>query len=173
MSDMKNTVKLSGGRQHVAGHIARIVRNQNGQLVVHVTGRDKPIVDACVSRCFPWSLPECYISIRNKHGKEIALLKTLDELDPDSRKIVQEEIRDKIFNPKITRIINHKREFGITSIMAETDRGQVTFQIRTRDDVRILSPTRALFRDADGNTYEVADLTVLDQATRKWLEQYF
>jgi len=170
---MTETVKSTGGRQHVAGHIARIVRNQNGQLVVHVTGREEPIVDARVSRCFPWSLPECHVSIHDKHGKEIALLKTLDELDTDSRKVVQEEIRDKIFNPKITRIINHSREFDITSITAETDRGQVTFQIRARDDIRILSPTRALFRDADGNTYEVADLTVLDQATRKWLEQYF
>ena len=40
MSNMTDTVKSSGGRQHVAGHIVRIVRNQNGQLVVHVTGRE-------------------------------------------------------------------------------------------------------------------------------------
>ena len=61
----------------------------------------------------------------------------------------------------------------MTSITAETDRGRVIFQVRTRDDVRVLSATRLLFRDADGNTYEVADSSALDAASRKFLQDYF
>jgi hypothetical protein len=49
----------------------------------------------------------------------------------------------------------------------------VTFQVRSRDDVRVLSSTRALFRDADGNTYELADLNALDAAGQKWMQNYF
>ena len=89
------------------------------------------MVDARVARCFPWSVPQAYVSIRNKEGKEVVLLKTLDELDEASRAIVQQELHDKVFNPKITRIVEHKSEFGVTSITAETDRGPVIFQIRT------------------------------------------
>jgi hypothetical protein len=100
------------------------------------------------------------------------LLTTLDDLDEASRAIIQQELRDKVFNPKITRIVEHSTEFGITSVTAETDRGPLIFQIRTRDDVRILSASRLLFRDADGNTYEVADVTALDAVSQKFLENY-
>ncbi len=152
--------------------IQAVTRNEMGQVLVRMAGVDEPIVDARIARCFPWSLPQAYISIRNKEGKEIVLLNSLDDLDEASREVVREELRDKVFNPKITRIVEHKTEFGVTSVTAETDRGRVIFQVRTRDDIRILSATRLLFRDADGNTYEVVDLTALDAPSRKFLENY-
>ena len=155
------------------GAVRRVLRDELGQLVVHMDGREEPVVDARVARCFPWSLPDCYVSIRDKDGKEIALLETLAELDPASRQVVQQELEEKVFNPKIRRITSYKNEFGVASITADTDRGEVTFQIRSRDDVRLLSETRALFRDADGNTYELTDLEGLDYASRKWIENYF
>ncbi len=153
--------------------IERIVRNATGQIEVFVSGRDDPIADARVARCFPWSLPECYVSIRDKDGKEVVLLKSVQELDPASRQLVLDELHDKVFNPKIQRVLEHKNDFGVISITADTDRGRVTFQVRSRDDIRFLTPTQALFRDADGNVYELADVTRLDPASRKWLAEYF
>ena len=153
--------------------ITRVERNGAGQLVVFVEGRSEPYVDARVARCFPWSVPDTYVSVRNKDGKEIALLRGLDGLEDQARKLIEEELRDKVFNPRILRILDFKSEFGVTSITAQTDRGKVTFQVRTRDDVRVLSPTRALFRDADGNTYELADLTALEDRFQKQLSHFF
>ena len=153
--------------------IERIERDEAGRLVVHLAGREEPLVDVKVARCFPWSLPGHYVSILDKEGKEIALFDTLDELEGENRAIVEEELAAKVFNPIIRRVVGHKHEFGVTSITAETDRGRVTFQVRSRDDVRTLSATRALFRDADGNIYELPDLTKLDRASRKHLDRYF
>jgi len=153
--------------------VERLERNEAGQLVVYLEARDDPIVDVRLARCFPWSLPDAYISIRDPDGHEIVLLNTLDDLDPASKQIAETELRDKVFNPKIKRIVDCKHEFGISSVTAETDRGQVIFQIRGRDDIRLLTPTRALFRDADGNTYELTDLTQLDPASQKHLDRYF
>ena len=150
----------------------KVSRNDAGQIVIRVGDGDE-VVDGKVARCFPWSVPEMYVSLRDADGKEVVLLKTIDELDADSREIVVEELRDKVFNPKVRRIAEFKHEFGVTTVRAETDRGDVSFQIRSRDDVRVLSPTRALFRDVDGNTYELADLTALDPASQKHLQQYF
>ncbi len=158
--------------QAAGPRVQAVTRNDMGQVIVRMAGADEPILDARIARCFPWSLPQAYISIRNKEGKEVVLLETLDELDEASRAIVREELHDKVFNPKITRIVEHKTEFGVTSVTAETDRGQVIFQVRTRDDIRILSGTRLLFRDADGNTYEVADVNALDAPSQKFLENY-
>ena len=153
--------------------ISRLERNIAGQLVAHVNDSDSPIVDVRLARCFPWTLPDIYISVRDKNGNEIALLDSLDDLDPASRSVAEAELRDKVFNPKITRVLKHKHEFGISSMTAETDRGEVIFQFSGSDDVRILSPSRALFRDVDGNTYEVEDLGALDRASQKYLQPFF
>jgi len=153
--------------------IERVEVDEAGRLVVHLAGSDEPIVDARVTRCFPWSLPQRYVSVLDAEGEEIALLETLDELNEACRRVVERQLATKIFNPVIRRVTDHKHEFGITSVTAETDRGTVTFQVRSRDDVRMLSPTRALFRDADGNIYELSDVTRLDAASRRRLEHYF
>ena len=150
-----------------------IERNEIGQIVVRLKGRPEPVVDARVCRCFPWSLPDQYISIRNKDGKEVALLRTLDEVPPKERALILEELQDKVFSPRIQRVVASKSEFGVTSITAMTDRGEVIFQVRSREDVRVLSSTRALFRDVDGNTYELADLTRLDKTSQRYLAEYF
>jgi hypothetical protein len=156
-----------------AARLASLERDAAGRLVVRLEGQAEPVADATVARCFPWSIPDGYISIRDKKGREIVLLETLEGLDPASRALLEEELRDKIFKPSIRRIIRFQDEFGVTSIEAETDRGAVTFQIRSRDDVRVLGPARALFRDVDGNTYELTDLGKLDRAAQRHLQQYF
>ncbi len=149
--------------------IERISRDHAGKLTVHLAGEDEAIVDARVARCFPWSLPDGYISIRDSDGREIVLLDSLSELDDESRDIVACELHHKVFRPKITRVFSCRTEFGVTSISVDTDRGPVIFQLGSRDDVRLLSPTRALFRDVDGNTYELPDTEAIDADSQRKL----
>ena len=163
----------AGAEAQSGPRIMGIERNAAGQLVATLEGRKDPIVDVRVVRCFPWSVPDSYVSVRNDKGKEVAMLRSLDALDAPNRETVEQELKDKVFNPKILRVIEFKHEFGVTQIQAETDRGEVTFQIRSRDDIRVLSATRALFRDVDGNTYELPDVNALDAAGRKYLQRYF
>ena len=153
--------------------IARIERGHVGEIAVYLDGVAEPINNVRIARCFPWSAPDGHVSIRDADGKEICLLKTLDQLDESSREIVDAELSEKVFNPQIKQVVDFTHEFGVTTITAETDRGRVSFQVRGRDDVRLLSPTRALFRDVDGNTYELPDLLALDGVSRKYLQAYF
>jgi len=156
-----------------ADGVHKVERDADGKVIVHLADRDEPLADARLARYFPWSLPDAYISVRDKDGKEVVMLRTLDELDPGSREIVEQELADKIFNPRILQVLQVKREFGMSSMSAITDRGEVLFQFHGRDDVRLLSPTRALFRDVDGNTFELPDVGELDPASRKMLRRYF
>lgn len=151
----------------------RLERNARGELVARLPGRDELLKDVRVARCFPWSQVERFLSVRNADGKEIALLETLDAVDPDTRRIIEEELAEKVFVPKIRRIADYKAEFGVVSVSAETDRGDVSFQLRNRDDVRVLAGGRALFRDVDGNVYEVTNYSALDRASQKHIEEYF
>ena len=153
--------------------LSRLDRNSKGELVAHVEGADEPLENVKVARCFPWSLSDRYISIRSSEGKEIVLLKTLDVVSAKTRKLIEEELRDKVFIPRIERITKYSDDFDVVSITAETDRGPVTFQMRSRHDVRGISPTRAIFRDVDGNLYEVSDFNGLDRASQRHIEQFF
>jgi len=157
----------------LAARVTRIERSAAGQLVVHLAGAESPVTDVKLTRYFPWSMPDAYVSIRTEQGREVAALTDLEELDPDSRETLESELRDKVFNPKLLRVLEYRHEFGISYIKAETDRGQVTFQFRGRHDIRLLSPTRALIRDVDSNTYELPDLNRLDPTSQRYLQRYF
>lgn len=156
-----------------AANNIRLERNTRGEVLAYVDGGDKPLEDVRVARCFPWSLQQEFISIRDKDGKEIALLEGLAGLDEQTRSLIDQELREKFFVPKIRRILRHSAEFGVTTITAQTDRGKVDFQFRDRDDVRMLSNRRLIFRDVDGNVYEIEDFGELDRASQKHVEHYF
>lgn len=157
----------------MAARVTRLERNASGQLVVHLAGGETPVTDVKLTRYFPWSMPDAYVSVRTDQGREVAVLTDLDDLDPDSRETLESELRDKVFNPKLLRILEYRHEFGISYVKAETDRGEVTFQFRGRHDIRLLSPTRALIRDVDSNTYELPDFNRLDPTSRRYLQRYF
>ncbi len=152
--------------------IERIECDSAGKLKAFLVAQDEPVEDLRVARCFPWSLPEDYISVRDAQGRELVLLTSLDELDDTSRSIVREELTHKVFNPRIEKVQRCVTEFGITSMTAETDRGEVTFQLGSRDDVRHLSATRVLLNDVDGNIYEIPDVSQLDSDSRRRLAMF-
>ena len=153
--------------------VARLSRDPAGRLMVHFEGDDEPVADVRLVRYFPWSMPDGHISVRTEQGRELAVIACCDELDSDSRQVLEAELRDKVFNPRILRVLEFSHEFGISSVRAETDRGEVTFQFRGRNAFRMLSPTRALIRDVDSNTYELPDYNRLDPASKRHLRRYF
>lgn len=153
--------------------VCKIERDGAGRLVLHPDDGSGVVNDVHLARYFPWSVPDLFISVRNADGREVAMIRGLDKLDPETRYVVTTELSEKVFNPKITRVLDHKREFGMTTITADTDRGRVTFRMRGRSDVRILSAERALFRDIEGSTYEVPDYSKLDPSSRALMHQYF
>lgn len=154
-------------------HIAAIQREPDGTLTVVIEheGRHR-VRDARVRRCFPWTLRERYLSVLDSDGREICLLPSIEYLAEPLRQILLDELHDKIFNPRILRIRDHKSEFGVITFEVETDRGDVSFQVRTRDDIRMIDGRQMLLRDVDGNTYEICDLATLDPLSRRHIDEY-
>ena len=72
--------------------------------------------------------------------------------------------------PKITKIHELEGEFGVTRWVVETNRGPVTFGMRTRYDVVSLENGRVLIKDADGNRYEIENYHRLDPTSLALLE---
>ena len=157
---------------HEMPTITRVECDAAGKLRVLLDGESDPVENAQIARCFPWSFPQDYISVRDSAGKEVTLLESLDALDEASREVILTELHHKIFNPCITGVSECEMEFGVTTITATTDRGPVTFQIASRDDVRYLTGTRLLLQDVDANTYEIPDLTALAPDSRRTLSAF-
>ena len=126
-----------------------------------------------VARAFPLSKPNQYIGLRDAADKDIGTLPTLEGLDPESRKIVDEELTRRYFLPIIRQVYAVKEEFGITTWDVETDKGRQTFLVQNlRESVWEMVPgERAIITDKDGLRYEFPDLTRLDAKTANVLSR--
>ena len=104
--------------------------------------------------------------------KEIGIVQDIQKMDPQSRKVAEEELEMMYFIPKITRINRIKSERGSYKWIVETDRGEREFDIRHREDIRMLESNRVIVKDIDGNRFEIPNYSRLDPRSRSMLERY-
>lgn len=124
-----------------------------------------------VKRAFPLTDPERFVVVQTTDGQFVAVLDDLGSLDPDSRQLVQDELDRSNFLPKITRIVKIEDKFNVMLWTVETDRGPRTFEVVSRkNDIRWLSDNHIVVEDADGNRFEIENLSALDEASREKVE---
>ena len=122
-------------------------------------------------RLFPFSNTSMYITLLDKHEKEVGFIRNLDELDERSAKVLEECFAEYYMIPQITAILAISEKFGSLKWTVETDRGVITFRIMNRqsDVKRMHGTNRILFRDSNDNRYEIRDYTALDAASQRKL----
>jgi hypothetical protein len=126
-----------------------------------------------VVRAFPLSEPHRYLSVRDGANKEVGLLVEPRELDEESRRLVEEELRRRYLVLELRRVVRVKERFGTVDWEVETDRGVCRFTTRNlRENIVQPSPGRYLLTDVDGNRYDVRDLAALDPASQAVLLRY-
>jgi hypothetical protein len=123
-------------------------------------------------RCFPLTDPDRWLSLCDSHGKELTIIADPDQLPPEARSVLNDYRRRHEFIPSIERIERITIRPDAVQWQVVTDRGPHTFQIRSDDDVRRLSPQTVLVIDAAGTHYRIADVGALDVASRKLLDRY-
>jgi hypothetical protein len=124
---------------------------------------DRSWIKVSVARAFPLSNPNHYLGFLDGAGKDIGLLHDPSLLDPDSRKVVEEELEKRYFVPIVERVLSIKEEFGTIYWTVETDRGEKEIIVRNlRDNLQELSASRVIITDVDGNRYEFPDVSKLD-----------
>ena len=135
--------------------------------------QEQSCLHVTVVRLFPLSGPNRYLSIRHSDNTEIGVLSAPEELDTDSRRLVDEELERRYLIPVVQRILGVKERFGTVDWQVETDRGSCTYTMRNiRENVNQLSPVRYLFTDIEGNRYDIRDIRALDAASRAYLFRY-
>lgn len=139
-------------------------------LVLEVAG-DGVHAQVQVRRGFPLSAEGRFLSVRDRDGSELGIIRDVGELDRESARVLVVELERIYFVPRIVRVNHIEERFHIPRWEVETDRGPRVFEIRTgRSDVRVLAAGRILIRDADGNPYEIPDYRRLDAASQALIE---
>jgi Domain of unknown function (DUF1854) len=148
----------------------RITRNSLGEIVLEREGEEARTVKPV--RALPLTDPHDWIGLMDEKGKPVHMVRSLAELDPESRAVLAQELQRVYFLPKILRIHQITEEYGVLRVEVETDKGPRVFEVRTREHIRFLPNGRVLMRDLDGNRYEVPCLGDLDAHSQMLAEVY-
>lgn len=118
-------------------------------------------------RLFPVSSLDTYVTLLDPDGREAALIRRLDALDPASRRTVERSLDDYYLVPHITRIVSADEKYGTLRWVVETDRGVKGFDIRNRNhDIKVYKDGKVRVRDSDDNRYIIEDYRTLDPQSR-------
>jgi len=124
-----------------------------------------------VKQAFPLTAPSDVVVIEDIDGNFLGIIREYGELDAESVELVKNELEREFLLPQILKIHGIVDQMGLLTWRVETDRGPRQFEVRNRRrDIRWFSDTHVVIQDADGNKYEIADLSSLDAASRQKVE---
>lgn len=145
-------------------------RNTFGKLVLTVDGAAHAGVVPV--RAFPIAAPDDGISLVDADGHELLWIERLDDLPPDARALVEEELASREFLPELRRL-RRVSSFAVPSTWeVETDRGETSFVLKGEEDIRRISASTLIISDSHGVQYLIRDLPSMDKASRKLLDRF-
>ena len=158
-------------RYYIDKYTGRLERTD--LYLVRLIKKDGSVIEDLEPRkLFPFSNSEMYITLLDKNEKEVGFVRKLDEIDEESRKVLEECFKEYYMIPKISRLLECEDKFGMLKWTVDTDRGVITFQIRNRhSDIKMLYDGRVLVRDSADNRYEIPDHTLLSKRSRNLLSK--
>jgi len=122
-----------------------------------------------VRRCFPWSEPARYLSLRDSEEEEFAVVRDPADLDARSRAALEMALAVAGFVFDVTRLLEIDEEVEIRHWRVETRQGPRTFQTRLDDWPRTLPHGGLLIRDLAGDLYHLGAPAQLDRQSRDLL----
>ena len=144
----------------------RLERRGDGQLWALLGARAAAVK---VRRCFPWTAPARFVSLRDGDEEEVALVRDLDELEPDSRRALEVSLAEAGFVLEIEGVLAIEDEIEIRTFHVRTRQGPRRFQTLRDEWPRPMPGGGILLRDVAGDLYLVRDPAELDRQSRDHL----
>lgn len=161
-------MSASEKRFYVSKHDS-ITANENN-LVDLSTADGKSYTALEPRRLFPVSRINSYITLLDTDGVEVAIIRELKDLNPESLEVINYSLNDYYLVPHILRILSISEKNGKIHWVTETDRGIKEFDVRNRNhDIRVNINGRVRVRDSDDNRYIITDYKTLDKHSRSQL----
>ena len=141
----------------------KLERRVDGQLWATTGENEAPVR---VHRCFPWSEPQRYVSLRDDDQHELAFVTDAADLDRESRLVLEEALAEAGFILDVLAIEEIALEVEIRRWIVQTRQGQRSFQTRLDDWPREVPGGGLVIRDVAGDLYHVAEPEALDKKSR-------
>jgi len=147
--------------------MCRIHLGTHGAL--HVTVKNERIYGGVFAVfAFPVAYSQGYVSLvyspRDDEEIEIGIIKNLNDFPPADAALVREALNRRYFVHTITHIRHIGWKYGLVSVDAETDKGDVSFLMRWQHDRAVDYGRRGkVLIDVDDNRYLIPDLEQLSQ----------
>lgn len=149
--------------------IPSLERRPDGRLWATRDGKSSAV---SVARCFPWSAPGRFISLRDAERREFCLVAEPADLDEASRQALEQALIEADFVLEIEGIVSVREEIEIRSWEVMTRQGARRFQTKRDDWPRVLSDGGILIRDVAGDLFHIRDPDRLDAGSRGLLEAF-
>lgn len=166
MQEAKQLVELRPAGRRKRTESVRVERRVDGQLWASRGGEDRPV---WVARCFPWSAPNRFISLRDSEDEEFALVREPGELDTSSRDALETGLAEAGFVLEIVGVDACEEEVEIRTWVVRTRQGKRSFQTRRDEWPRDMPGGGLLIQDVAGDLFYVPDTNALDAHSRELL----
>ena len=129
-------------------------------------------------RIMPMQEPLSYISVADQENKEIAILKSVDELPESQQGIVIAELDNRYYSPEILEVLSVQDKLGYVymEMRLKNKKGvEHKKNCAVKDvsrNIRMLTPTSVIIFDVDGNRYLVPDVARLSRQSMRKLDSY-
>lgn len=129
-------------------------------------------------RAFPLTNPDEFLCVcegggSSGHGKELGMIRRINDFDEETVNLLEEELNRRYFVPQITYIRSIKDKLGYSYWDVSTTSGDVTFVLSNPfTAVRVLENGRMIINDVEGNSFEIPDPKKLDKSSYRKIEVY-
>ncbi len=156
----------------MAEEIKRIsVRNRDGKYLLQ-TGGDGAGTVVRIVWARPLSGHAQEIAFLDEKKKCVSMINSLNDLDSESRAVVEEALQMRYLMARIVRVNKAKTHFGTRFLDVETDRGIRAFALRDPNrNILHFDEDRICIRDTIGNIYEIESLGGLDRKSQAEIEK--
>ncbi len=168
--DTRKHLRVNDRTPRRAAPRLRLERRVDGRLWALCDGLAQPVK---VTRCFPWSEPGRFISLRStEDDEEVALVREPSELEPASRRALEQSLVESGFVLEIEAIEDVVEEIEIRSWKVRTRQGPRSFQTPRDEWPRQVPGAGLLIRDVAGDLFYIPEPDRLDSKSRKVLWPY-
>ena len=120
-------------------------------------------------RCFPWTQPDKYISLRSEEGDELTLIVNPADLESASKEALGLILSEVSFLFDVVGILHVVEEVEIRSWSVQTKQGTRSFQTKREAWPQELPSGDFLVRDVAGDLYRITQEVRADPKSRKYL----
>ena len=129
-------------------------------------------IEVHVKKCFPWSNPGEWLSLRDTDDNEICLIENLKSLDSVTANVLKEHLNLIDFVLEIKKIVNVFEDVELRRFEVETLQGVRKFQTKLEEWPEILDDGSIIIRDLSGDLFRVHSFEDLDLESKKLLGTY-